>query len=298
MAGRLAELLLPSRRDAWGFAAGLVVGLVALALLGRSYAAQNHITKFERFHRLINPESSYYPTASEVTALARSFADDGRIPVIIGGTSVLYGATQPQSELWSLALQAALGDRFAVVNLAFPAGHATEHGAVAAQALIKDGTEVVYVADIRPALGFVPRPYGCRNQYVVWDAFYKGLLLPSDTWRYPLGPLDSIPGDRRTQGCGDSPDEYRIRALLDAVLYFSDFWNGLGYTSVFTIWSPYVAPFAPFTTARQELNDDLQSFPKELRYTSPPFDSSMLNVRATALVACPGRIREWLSIRK
>ena len=75
--------------------------------------------------------------------------------------------------------------------------------------------------------------------------------------------------------------------MLDAVLYFSDFWNGLGYTSVFTIWSPYVAPFAPFTTARQELNDDLQSYPKELRYTSPTFDSSMLNVRATALVACP-----------
>src|SRR5262249_12675840 len=137
----------PTRRDVYGFFTSFLLGICALSVLGHWASLHNHFEHFERFHRLINTEALYYPTASEVVAIAKAAAESGRIPVIVGGSSALFGATQPESGLWSRRLQEVLGDRYVVVNLAFPAGTIAEHGAVAAQALLHDGYRPIFVVD-------------------------------------------------------------------------------------------------------------------------------------------------------
>src|SRR5205085_1796865 len=118
------------------------------SVLGHWASLHNHFEHFQRFHRLISTEALYYPTASEVVAVARAAAESGRIPVIVGGSSIMFGSTQPESALWTRRLQEVLGDRYAVVNLAFPAGSIAEYGAVAAQALMQAGYRPIFVVDV------------------------------------------------------------------------------------------------------------------------------------------------------
>jgi hypothetical protein len=251
----------PTRRDVCGFCTSFLLGILALSGLGHWVSLHNHFEHFERFHRLINPEALYYPTASEVVAIAKAAAESGRIPVIVGGSSVMFGATQPASALWTRRLQEVLGDRYVVVNLAFPSGTIAEHGAVAAQALMQAGYQPIFVVDA--AMHCITAPDGLRYQYVFWHAYYKHLVrqsveLPAHNGGACLEEMSRV-----------TREEARVRGFLDSWLYFSDLWNTVGYTRVFTSWSPLVAPYASLTTPRKALRDPLQLYLAHMRYSTP-----------------------------
>ena len=88
---RLRGLLVLDRWSVTAYLVSFVVGLVALAWAGRMAAGVNQFEGFRRFHENMNPLSFFYPTASEVVALARESAGAGQTPVIVGGSSITYG---------------------------------------------------------------------------------------------------------------------------------------------------------------------------------------------------------------
>lgn len=297
MAIVLGRLISWRALSAWAFTAGLLTGVAALSLLGRFVASQNYIEDFHRFHRYINYESLFYPTASQVRALALASGPPDQIFVIAGGSSVLFGSGQGVDELWSNHLQRALGDRFTVLNFAFPGGAPQEHGAVAAQSLAQEGFKVIYVMDV-PVNGVGAPPDGSLNKYVFWDAYYKGRLpehpermarIEVLTQRFVARKL--IPESALT--------ELRIRAFLDSWLYFTDLWNTVGYTTLFTTWSQFVEPIAPFTTPRKYLKDPLEKYtpdPVEIRYRKGDPERDLTIVRSIVPMACRRADDAWVDI--
>lgn len=286
-----------SRRalSAWAFAAGVVVGTVVLSLLGRYVSARSYFEGFERFHRFISPDSFFYPTASQVRSLALASGGRDRVMVIVGGSSVLYGAGQGADELWTKHLQAVLGEPFVVMNFAFLAGAPQEHGAVAAQSLLKDGFKVVYVTDARPDhIG--AQPDGSRHRYVFWDAYYKGLLPEYDE---RIERIETLAGRGAQQ---DLLAELRLRARLDSWLYFTDLWQAFGYTTIFTTWSQYVEPpVGLFTTPRKHLQDPFATYrpePVATRYQRRDVETIMRGVRTFPRLVCETRRngREWVDV--
>src|SRR5690242_14652418 len=101
MSDRLRRLLVTDRWTAATFLASLILGLVGLSIAGRVSASQNQFVEFIRFHRYVNPETFFYPTASEVVAVARAGARSDQVLVIIGGSSIMFGAGQGVDELWT-----------------------------------------------------------------------------------------------------------------------------------------------------------------------------------------------------
>src|SRR5262245_7614050 len=81
-------------------------------------------------------------------------------------------------------------------------------------------------------------------------------------------------------------EESRVLGFLDSWLYFSDLWNTVGYTRVFTSWSPLVAPYASLTTPRKELRDPLQSYPAHMRYPTPDRERGAAAVSLWATLNC------------
>jgi hypothetical protein len=157
------------------------IGITVLALCGRIVASIDYIdpNSFHRFHLYINPQTLYCPTASQLSALAHAAVRRDQVAVVLGGSSVIWGAGESDAELWSRKLQADLGDGYRVLKFAMPSGSPQEFGAVAAEALLKDGYKVVLVADVGSTFG---PPDGLFYPYVYSDARYKGMLLDN-----PLG---------------------------------------------------------------------------------------------------------------
>src|SRR5215213_5158263 len=120
LACRLRSILILDRWCSAAFAVSLMLGLAGLAIAGRMVARVNQFDEFVRFYPRVLPSSYYYPTASQSVEIARAHRRPDQVLVIVGGSSVLYGAGQGSAEVWTLALQRALGERFAVVNLALP----------------------------------------------------------------------------------------------------------------------------------------------------------------------------------
>ena len=153
-----------------------MVGLVCLSVLGRLVSQQPPLENFSRFAPILSPTALFYPTASEVVALARNSASPDEILVIVGGSSVARGDGQSTGNLWSRRLEEQLGPPYRVVNLAMASGAMVEYGAIAAQALRVEGRRVIFVSDVL-GLSLSP-PDGGTWKYVFWDAYFKGLLLP------------------------------------------------------------------------------------------------------------------------
>jgi hypothetical protein len=99
------------------FFAGVCSALVACSLAGHIVGELNPFPAFRRFHRCIGPETLYYPTASQVRAVARDQLRPDRIAVVVGGSSVFHGAGMTGDGLWTLRLQELLGEQYRVVNL-------------------------------------------------------------------------------------------------------------------------------------------------------------------------------------
>ncbi len=52
------------------FLAGFALGLVVLSVLGRHVSSENLFQGFQRLHMFVNTTALYYPTASQLQALA------------------------------------------------------------------------------------------------------------------------------------------------------------------------------------------------------------------------------------
>jgi hypothetical protein len=265
------------------FLLGFVGGIFVLSALGHVVAQRFAFQNFQRIHRYINPEALFYPTASELVTFAKSHVTQGQTLVILGGSSVMTGDGQGTAELWSDELAQLLGDEYAVLNYALPGGASTEHGAVAAQALLKEGYKVLYVGDTRSA--YLGSPDGYRFPYVFWDAAYKGLLNPSpeQVERVDYHSTKGQPVVAR--------GEIQWQARLDSALYFNDLWGGVGYDLAFLTWTRFVTPaVGPFFMPRRLIPDPVPGRlplpPLAERIPASDLDVEMRTLRGFVSLTC------------
>jgi hypothetical protein len=268
MVARVRSLLVLDRWSVTAFLVSLTVGMVGLSLAGRTAAGVNHFGGFIRLHRYISPESFFFPTASEIVALARATAAPDQTLVIVGGNSIVHGAGQGARELWTGELERMLGERFRVLNLALPAGVIGEHGAIAAEAMLKEGRSVILVAPVFPVGAMAAE--GRTYSYVTWDAEAKGLRLPSTERDAALAQPSPVGPDADA-----TRKELRHRSALDGVLYFTDLWHAVAYHAVFTLWQPFVPPGRSFWAPRAATDDPLQMMDPGSAYPAAADDRSM-----------------------
>lgn len=207
--------------------AGVVLGLVMLAIAGRLVTTSNWHRDFVRFHPYIAPETLYQPTIGEMRAIIRSQCRPDQILVVVGGNSIFQGVGQPVQKLWTRRLQERLGSRYAVINLAFRGSAPTDGGALAAESLRDEYPHQIYLANVPPFKAASP---GGSVEYffMTLDAYHKGWLLDHV-------PRDEVIADRLSR-----PDIYpaareqNLGARLDAALRFRDLWNWWSATRWFT----------------------------------------------------------------
>jgi hypothetical protein len=232
------------------FLAGVVVAFVACCLGGHARSGRNCYRDFARFTGHTDPTTSYFPTACQLRALGRARLDPDKVVVVVGGNSILQGAGQARSEMWSNHLQTALGDRFAVLNFASVGALAAEFGEIAAEFLARDHPRLVYIADIGSA-GTGGEPDGAIYRYFFWDAYYKG-LVPFD--RHREERLAELTAQRHKRG-DEAFAELQRGQYLDAGVRFQDLWTWVTYQHVSTVWTPASPHY--FLRARKVFPDPL-----------------------------------------
>jgi hypothetical protein len=273
-----------SRASPAPFFIGFVTGILVLTALGHLVAAHLTFEHFQRLHRYLNSETLFYPTASEVVAIANANTTPDQIAVVVGGSSVMNGEAQGQAEVWTDELARLLGDRFAVLNFAVPGGAPEEHGFIAAQALVKEGRQVIYLADTRA--GYMGPPDGVANSYIFWDALYKGLLYGPTEQR-----VQRIAENAQSPKLAAQEDELQWRERLDSVLYFTDLWTGVGYQYAFLTWNYLVdASIGPFTMPRRLVPDPypgiMQHLPVADRISPTQMEAELRIVGSFASLTC------------
>ena len=274
------------------FAAGIAISLTMLALVGRRAAEKNFHPGFTRFHRDIAPDTKYYPTVREMMAIARERAAGGKILVVVGGNSVLYGVGQPAGHVWTEQLQRELGKAYAVVNLAMRGAGVTDCGAVVAEALRKEFPRQIYLANASPTQPSFPDGT-ISYRFVFWEAYYKGLLMEDpdraaaikETYRIRPKTIENLP-------------EQRLRAALDSVLYFGDTWNRCAFERFNTVWtqerSHGLDSFAPRHIYPDNEPDYLTFSAADRLFTGPRFDAELGFTRDVSLRAFSvGRDGGW-----
>jgi hypothetical protein len=226
----------------------LVVGIVgafaACCLSGHLAGARNLYMPFVRFHRYINPESCFFPTATQVRAMGKGYLKKDKITVIVGGNSILFGTNQWPANVWSRHLQDKLGKRFQVLNLAMPGAYTNEFGAWGAELISRDYPKLIFITDFGSSS--LPSSLdGQRYRYFFWDAYYKG-LLPRDPVRQQV--LESLMAERASdqkrdaepkvkEDTADGFAELLRRSRLESYLRFQDFWTSVAYKRFSTIWT-------------------------------------------------------------
>jgi hypothetical protein len=254
--GLLARLLVPR-----ALFLGAVGAFAACCLAGYLAGAKNLYMPFVRFHRYLNPESAYFPTASQVRAMGKGYFKKDKITVIVGGNSILFGSNQWAANVWSRHLQDTLGKRFQVLNLAVPAAYTNEFGAWGAEIISRDYPKLIFITDFGSST--LPSTLdGARYRYFFWDAYYKG-LLPHDPARQQAvesliaqrGRKDYVPAEQENEhdNTADGFAELLRRSWLESCLRFQDFWTSVAYKRFSTVWTWPVE--GKFTIARQYLDD-------------------------------------------
>lgn len=239
------------------FLAGLVAGLAFLSLLGGAIDVVRFRDGFSRFHFYLSAETGYFPTVRQIQSLVDAPEGRGKIHVIVGGSSVLHGAEQHHTAIWSSILQRKLGERFRVLNLAMRAGSPNHFSNIGAEILIRSNRPVIYIADGNPLRFGVPIEETFYQQVTV-AAWLRGKLL---AWP----PRDQAMVEGLWSGKLTSA---ALGATLDAVFNFNDLWNRISYRFVNPVWNMHLWQ-RPFER-RANLADP--EFPPEIveqrRYTT------------------------------
>ncbi len=242
---------------------GLATGLAFLAWEGRHLGNVDWHKNFTRFHPMISPEALYEPTVEEMRAIVRSRCRPDQVLVIVGGNSVLLGVGQPADKMWTRKLQDQLGDGYAVVNLAMRGALPNDGGALVAETLRNEFPRQIYVANQSafPSSG----PIGTETyRFVLFDAYYKGFLLPWKPRSDALSDLfKSVDYHKYHQA------DLEIGGIIDSWLYYHNLWNWWSYTHFFTFGTPMMPhdPAAHWPRDRFEDNEndfDATSFESRL----------------------------------
>ncbi|MFZ5494453.1 MAG: hypothetical protein ACOZE5_03830 [Verrucomicrobiota bacterium] len=254
---------------------GLVLGLVTLSWAGRAVTRHNWHRDFQRFHPLIAPESHYQPTIAEMRAIIRDRCRPDQILVVVGGNSVFQGVGQPVEQLWTRHLQDLLGERYAVVNLAFRGASPTDGGALAAESLRDEFPRQIYLANVPPFTGASPAG-NLDYRFMLFDAQYKGWLLDFaprlTTLEDYLAHPKVYPAARETSLAG----------RLDAWLRFRELWNWWSVTRFFTFPTSLTPERAHAFRARNEFPDmepDFAAIPFNERFPGKSLPVEMQIVR-------------------
>jgi hypothetical protein len=266
--------------------AGLVAGFALAVLLGAGAEGYSKPDRFKRFHPFISPESLFYPTFPSLENLALARWQPGRTIVIIGGNSVLNGVGQPEDRLWSLRLQDLLGPDFVVVNLSFRGAFPSEGGALVAEALLRRGLPVIYVANTSP--GGVVRAFEGNYRHLFWAARARGALHDWPVREKDLAfRLASLPDTLRRQR-----EEEMRGAALDRWLHFQAFWQHIAYRYGFTVWTRLTG--AASWRPRDHFADEQTEPPPVAERFGPHLAREMEIVRATtAALAQRGADGAW-----
>jgi hypothetical protein len=228
-------MILPKKDQAWClvlFFAGLLAAFGLCRQLGKSCASRNCFGSIKRFSLVASPSGNFFPTPSQMRALAlERLQSPEQVLVIIGGSSTFLGVGQMPDELWSERLQEALGPQFCVVNLAQRGSPLAGSAMVVAEGLVKEGRPVIYVANTPhsggPGIPDGDEPY----RYIFWDGFYKNMLLDYPPRLERLRQLEQNRAERR---------ELATRAWLNSRLYFEDLWTAVAYHYFATNWHSLV----------------------------------------------------------
>jgi hypothetical protein len=230
---------------------------------------------FTRFHIYISPDAQYYPTLEEMCGVVRTRCRSDQVLVIVGGNSIFHGVGQPAEKLWTNELQRQLGDRFAVVNLAFRGAFCTDGAAIVAEVLRKEFPRQIYVANSGPFA--MPEPMGSGTyRYLIWEARSRGLLER-------FAPREEIIDQYRSQDY-TSGQLFDLWALdfMDRALRFRDLWNWVGYKYLFTIQNPYTPHLPQAIWPRDRFadrEDDFEDVPFSKRFRPEIQNAEMEIVR-------------------
>lgn len=213
-----------------GVCLGFLAGFVGCCLLGRWTTHKDFYKHFLRLHPFLEQETSYYPTASQLVAVARAQcpATSDKTLVILGGNSVFNGSGQKHTELWSRVLQDELGDRYHVVNFSAPGAGIVDNGGVVFECLAREYPRALFVTNTEP--GYYPPGNRSAYNYLFWDAYYKG-LLPADARR-----AARLANEQETPGVRES----RLGLRLNSKLLFNDLWTFVSYRYVSTLWTSWL----------------------------------------------------------
>jgi hypothetical protein len=208
------------------FAVGLASAFLYCTYCGGVYSQRNPFPGFVRFYQALGPQSNFFPTVNQLIALCKSRASKSDILVVVGGNSTFLGVAQPVEEMWSGYLQKNLGASFVVVNLAQRSAPPTAGAESVAEALLKQGYKVIYVANVLPPNWSEPDGNSTYN-YLYWNAHARNLLFSWDVRdRYIAGhPVDL-----------NQRKEWMIRARMDRVSNAEDLWNTMCYAQFCTAW--------------------------------------------------------------
>ncbi len=260
----------------WTLLFGFLAGLALLAYAGRTVIKRDLHPTAVRFHPMIAPDSQYEPTMGEMRAFVRARCRPDQILVLIGGNSILLGVGQPADRVWTKRLQEVLGDRYAVINLAFRGSSPTDGGAFVAESLRDEFPRQIYIANV--AALQAADTIGIESyRFIFLDAYYKGLLLP---W---------APRDQQFKEYLAEPAfhtarfERRLGAQIDSALHYRDFWNWWSATKFFTFATPFQPnpklAYKPRGYFKDEEND-YDGTPFEQRFTPATVANDTVIARA------------------
>jgi hypothetical protein len=227
----------------WAFAVGLASAFLYCSYWDGIDSQRNPFPNFVRFYQALGPTSNFFPTVNQLIALCKSRASKSDVLVVVGGNSTFMGFGQAVEELWSTHLQEHLGPSFVVVNLAQRGAPPTGGAESVAEALLKQGYKIIYVANVLPPAWGEPDGNSTYN-YMYWNAHARDMLF---SWDVRDRYLATDPVDR------DQRKEWIVRARLDRVSNAEDLWNTLCYARFCTAWDP--ATGSGFWKPRKELKD-------------------------------------------
>lgn len=215
------------------FLFGVFLGFVICCIAGYFVSTKARLSHFSRFFMEIQPQTLYYPTASELLQTIRHDVSKDKILVLIGGSSILRGVGQDPATLWSNKLQQRLGDKYKVVNYASDGASFSSYGGVVFRMLRDEYPKIIFIAasyqfNSEGNMDGLP-PY----DYLFWDAYYKKLFHP---YKKEAELIKSIRKDEMGSSTGV---EQHIMTYLDSWFYFRNLWNWAAYRGLFTVYSAY-----------------------------------------------------------
>jgi hypothetical protein len=235
------SLDLEKARSAKLFIVAFLSMFLILTSLGFQSANSSYLSKVERFHPHVAPESYFFPTYDAVLNSVLVRYKQGQTIVIIGGSSGFYGIAQPLNESMVKTIEGKLGTEFLVVNLAFRGGGPLGHGYLVAESLINKGYSVIYVADVQPG-GVNPLNNVKDYEYFYWQAKNSGDLVSFSA------------RDRFVSEISETLNGYQISSYLEKVTKSINFWNWINFNIVGVFINPY-DPLDSAIKARDQFSD-------------------------------------------